>query len=51
MKAASGLCISLLVYVSYRYKVYKVLYKVYGVDFGFVWIIYDFVIDDVCVGL
>lgn len=31
--------------------IYKVLYKVYGVDFGFVWIIYDFVIDDVCVGL
>ena len=30
---------------------YYILYKVYGVDFGFVWIIYDFVIDDVCVGL
>ena len=30
---------------------YYILYKVYGVDFGFIWIIYDFVIDDACVGL
>ena len=30
---------------------YNILYKVYGVDFGFIRIIYDFVIDDACVGL
>ena len=49
MKADSGLCIPLLVYVLYIR--YYILYKVYGVDFGFIWIIYDFVIDDACVGL
>ena len=30
---------------------YYILYRVYGVDFGFIRIIYDFVIDDACVGL
>lgn len=49
MKAAAGLCILLLVYVLYIR--YYILYKVYGVDFGFIRLIYDFVIDDACVGL
>ena len=30
---------------------YYILYKVYGVHFSFIWIIYDFVIDGACVGL